>query len=139
MRNLTCLSSVAAHLPVTAKTGSVQTASAVVFNPESSVIYTALETLASNGAVRIDLLAVEGYREDQIVEVNNRRNDRGRLIGLLANLICTLALASSPHTRPTRPRHLRPNSTPRRDAMSSASSFFQRPSLSVSSSPVETL
>jgi hypothetical protein len=67
MRSLTCLSSVSAGLPLGS---SSQSATASAFDPESSVVYTVVESVSPDGEVQIDILAVKGHTESDVEPVS---------------------------------------------------------------------
>lgn len=67
MKSLTCLSSVAATLPIEQPSS---TPSATAFDPQSGHVFTVIETLSPNGGALLDVFAVKGYRDDDIHKVS---------------------------------------------------------------------
>lgn len=68
MRSLTLLSSISAPLPVPPSSKSKR-ATATAFDPESSLVYTAVEFVSPDGVLEIDLFQVKGITDEDVEPV----------------------------------------------------------------------
>lgn len=67
MRSLTCLSSLSTALPLSS---SSKRATATCFDPESGLVYTAVESVSANGELELDVLEVKGLEEKDVEVVS---------------------------------------------------------------------